>query len=99
MRARERDSGVRRLVTRIVRGRKVDEEMERQRRVWLMCFVLASHGEMKRLSKARIVRRGKKMAERRRRERFWRLGWEWRVVVGGILIVVVETENGQRNML
>jgi hypothetical protein len=54
---------------RIVRARKVDEERARQRRVWLMCFVLPSYGEMKTPRRVSVVRRGKRNNERRSRAR------------------------------
>lgn len=43
---------MRRKVTKTVRGRKVEDEREPQVRVWLMCFVEASQGEIK------VLRRG-----------------------------------------
>jgi hypothetical protein len=57
-------------VTRTVRGRKVEDERERQVRVWLMCFVEASQGEMKVLRRVGVVRRGKMRPERRTWERY-----------------------------
>jgi hypothetical protein len=71
-------------VIRIVRARKVEDERERQVRVWWMCFVDASQGEMKVLRKVRAVRRGRKKSETRMRVRCWRMGCEEKGVVEGI---------------
>ncbi len=59
---------------RTVRARKVKEEIALQLRVWMMCFVDASHGEMKALKRVNVVRGGKRKHVRRIREKVRRLG-------------------------
>jgi len=60
---------------RIVRARKVDEEIARQRRVCLMCFVIPSQGEMKMLRIVKVVRSGKKTATMIMTKKFWSRGY------------------------
>ena len=57
-----------------MRARKVGEEIALQRRVWIICFVDASHGARKALKRVKVVRGGKRKHMRRIRERFRRLG-------------------------
>lgn len=83
---------------RTVRGRKVEDERERQVRVWLICFVEASHGDMKVLRRVTVVRIGKKKSEMRIRKKFWSMGCEERGVFEGIGLKMEMTDVHQRHM-
>jgi hypothetical protein len=75
-----------RPVTRIVLGRKVEEEVRCHWRVREICLVVEWNGEKKVLMRQTKVRKGVKTAVIAMRDRFWRI---WRTVGEEALSTIV----------